>query len=163
MKAKWQIKMLAIGRNRLCSLVHLSNRYAVLQVGKKIRTELVFGVGGVETEALCNMSWEEHTKKQRSNNFCRLKVFLVKGFYFALEVDWHKPCSEPCGVVHKATLRRTKCLVLDIGRGREIGKGKLERPGYAHWRGSSEWSRWWGQICSSLSWPWLDNWIWFWK
>lgn len=49
-KAEHQIRMLTTGRNRLYLLVHLSNRYAVFQVRKKIRMELVFGAGGVETD-----------------------------------------------------------------------------------------------------------------
>lgn len=49
-KAEHQIGMLSTGRNRLYLLVHLSNRYTVFQVRKKIRMELVFGAGGVETD-----------------------------------------------------------------------------------------------------------------
>lgn len=49
-KAEHQIRMLSRGRNRLHLLVHLSNRYTVFQVRKKIRMELVFGAGGVETD-----------------------------------------------------------------------------------------------------------------
>ena len=55
-KAEHQIRMITTGRNRPYSLIRLSNRYAVFQVGKKIHMELVFGAGGVETETLHNMS-----------------------------------------------------------------------------------------------------------
>lgn len=48
--------MLTTGRNRPYSLIRLSNRYAVFQVGKEIHMELMFGAGGVETETLHNMS-----------------------------------------------------------------------------------------------------------
>lgn len=49
-KAEHQIRMLSRGRNRLHLLVHLSNKYTVFQVRKKIHMELVFGAGGVETD-----------------------------------------------------------------------------------------------------------------